>query len=525
MIKSTVEPECTGQFSPLFLDYLKQKPELRKFYNQFPTVENFKSLIEGKEFSLEKRETLARVLESQYKNAGMTIPEHTKAQIQALKQANTFTVTTGHQLNLFTGPLYFIYKIVSTINLADRLKVAYPEHHFIPVYWIATEDHDFDEINYFKLDGKKYQWQTDQTGPVGAFKLDESFKGFFKEVAHFVPDFFKEAYLGSETLAEAGRKYVHHLFGDKGLLIVDGNDQELKRMFVPVIKEDLIGHRPHDLANRTTAELEDMGYKSQIYPREINFFYMKDGLRERIEKSGETFYVLNSDISFTEAEIMHLLEQHPERFSPNVVLRPLYEETILPNLAYLGGPAEVAYWLQLKPIFDYFGVQFPALMPRNFALVLDVVVQRKIDKLGLTDQDLFQSFDEWKKAFVSQHASMDITLQQEKEALSKIFEASGKNASGLDKSLGNAFEAARVRAGKIMDQLATKVRKAEEKRQGDQLRQREEIQAYLYPGGSPQERIENFMKFYLSDPDFVESLFGFFDPLDFNFIILKKENG
>lgn len=525
MIKSTVEPECTGQFSPLFLDYLKQKPELRKYYNQFPTVENFKPLIEGKEFSQEKRETLARVLESQYSNAGMDIPEHTKAQIQALKQANTFTVTTGHQLNLFTGPLYFIYKIVSTINLAERLKAAYPEHHFIPVYWIATEDHDFDEINYFKLDGKKYQWLSDQTGPVGAFQLDESFKSFFKEVSHFVPDFFKEAYLGSETLAEAGRKYVHHLFGEKGLLIVDGNHQELKKLFIPVIKEDLLGHRPHDLANRTTAELEEMGYKSQIYPREINFFYMKDSLRERIEKSGQSFYVLNSEITFSEAEILHMVEQHPERFSPNVVLRPLYEETILPNLAYLGGPAEVAYWLQLKPIFDYFGVQFPALMPRNFALVLDSVIQRKINKLGLTDQALFQSVEEWKREFVSLHASMDISLQNEKEALAKIFEASGQRAAELEKSLGNAFEAAKVRAGKIMDQLAGKVRKAEERKQGNQIRQREEVQAYLYPGGSPQERIENFMKFYLSDPDFVENLYGFFDPLNFDYIILKTENG
>lgn len=523
MIKSTVDPDCTGQFSALFLDYIHQKPEVSTFFNQYPTIGNFKKLMDGKKFKDSHRKVLLERLNFQYQ--GIKLSEVTDRQIQSLADSTTFTVTTGHQLNLFTGPLYFIYKIVSTINLADQLNQAYPEKHFVPVYWMATEDHDFDEICYFKLDGKKYQWKTNQNGAVGDFELDESFKAFFKDVVGFVPDFFKEAYQSSVKLSEAVRKYVHHLFGEKGLLIVDGNDAALKKIFVPVIQEDLFQHTPQVLADTQTKKLEELGYKSQIFPREINLFYMDQGIRERIEKSGTIYKVLNSEISFTEKELMDLVETNPERFSPNVVLRPIYQEMILPNLAYLGGPAEVAYWLQLKGIFDHFEVPFPALMPRNFAVVLDGAIDRKIQKLGLSDEMLFQTLEEWKKDFISAHASMDIKLNHEKEALSLVFKEAGKTASGLEKSLGSAFEAAEVRALKILDQLGQKVRKAEERKWDIKIKQRETIFSYMNPGGSPQERVENFMRFYLEDQDFIQKLHELFDPFDFSYMILKSDHG
>lgn len=524
MIKSSVDPECTGQFSQLFLDYIKEKPQLSPFFNVFPHIKNFESLINGRNFNEHAREVLSKALERQYD--GLQISELTLNQINSLRQANTFTVTTGHQLNLFTGPLYFIYKIVSTINLAEKLKSAYPDYHFVPVYWMATEDHDFDEINYFKLDGKKYQWNTAQSGPVGDFQLDQSFKNFFQEIAHFLPDFFKEAYQNSEKLSQAVRKYVHYLFEHKGLLIVDGNDSSLKALFSQVIREDLFSHIPHELVKRQTEELEKLGYKSQIFPREINLFYMEKGLRERIEKDKHgSFNVLNTDLVFSKKEIEELIERSSEKFSPNVVLRPLYQEMILPNLAYLGGPAEVVYWLQLKPVFDHFGIQFPTLLPRNFAMILDAAIQRKISKLGLKDIELFQSVEDWKKQFLLEHASFDLALTEEKVTLSKIFDEAGEKAVSLDQTLDGAFKAAKVRASKILEQLTGKVRKAEERRQAVHIRQRQEIQDYINPGGSPQERVENFMRFYLGNQQFIDELFELFDPLDFSYLILKENYG
>lgn len=521
MIKATVDPACTGQFSQLFLDYIHEKPELRDFYSQYPRIENFEKLIEAKNFTIEKREILVQSLKSQYQKINLS--DDFKEQIESLEKENTFTVTTGHQLNLFTGPLYFIYKIVSTINLAKQLGEKYPKYHFVPVYWMATEDHDFEEINYFKLEGKKYQWNSDQRGAVGDFELDKSFAEFLKSVS-FAPDFFKEAYSSSKTLAEAVRKYVHHLFSEKGLVIIDGNDSELKKLLIPVIEQDILTGVANEKAQEQTDKLEGLGYKSQIFPREINFFYMENGLRERIEKRDKTYYILDTELKFEEEEIRTLIQNSPEKFSPNVVLRPLYQEIILPNIAYLGGPAEVIYWLQLKAVFDHFGEAFPAVMPRNFALVLDSLTVKKMHSLNLSNEDLFCDYIQWKKSFVAEKSSLDIFLKAEKEKLSRVFEESGSEAAQVDQSLKSAYEAAKVRVEKIMEHLSGKVRKAEERRLRIEIGRMEAIKAYINPNGSPQERVENFMKFYLKNPNFIEEILALFDPFDFKFMILKPEN-
>jgi bacillithiol biosynthesis cysteine-adding enzyme BshC len=518
MKKHCVDLNQTGQFSRFFLDYIEGKEALRPFYTHLPKIESFKAAIEDKKFPIANREILHRVLVQHYseiENSGAV-----SSNIDSVLNEKTFTVTTGHQLNLFTGPLYFIYKIVSTINLAKKLKSVYPEFHFVPVYWMATEDHDFDEINYFKLDGKKYQWNSSQQGAVGDFLLDDSFKTLLKEV-DFAPDIFKNAYQSSKTLSEAVRKYVHQLFGEEGILVVDGNHAALKSLFKSVIKADLFEHIPFEKAQQASKELDELGYKSQIFPREINFFYLDKGLRERIERSGHGFQVVNTETRFTDQEIESLVESNPERFSPNVVLRPLYQEMILPNLAYLGGPAEVVYWLQLKGIFDQFDVPFPVLLPRNFALILDQPVSKKMKQLGWGMSDVFTEFESWKKSFVAQQAQVDFSMKEEKEILAQLFDKKGREASTLEKSLDSAFQAGKVRSLKIIDQMSAKLRKAEERRLLVELNRGKAILNFTAPGGNPQERVVNMMQFYLSNPDLIEDLLGSFDPLDFNMMVLE----
>ncbi|SIN96051.1 bacillithiol biosynthesis cysteine-adding enzyme BshC [Algoriphagus halophilus] len=517
MKKHCVSLQETGQFSDFFLDYLNGKEELKPFYSLEPKLESFSEAIKNKNFSNSARETLVKELHSQYE--GIEISEKVKANIQSLALDQTFTVTTGHQLNLFTGPLYFIYKIVATINLAKQLAQKYPANKFVPVYWMASEDHDFDEINYFKLDGKKYQWNSDQTGAVGDFKLDDSFQSFLKSVS-FAPDFFKEAYSSSKTLAEAVRKYVNYLFEEQGLVILDGNSQALKSQFKEVIKDDLFLHHSNQKAEAATQKLEELGYKGQIFPREINFFYLHQGIRERIERSGDEFKVLNTELKFSKTELEKLIETNPERFSPNVVLRPLYQEVILPNLAYLGGPAEVIYWLQLKGVFDYFEVPFPILLPRNFALLITPLIRKKIAQLGWDEAQIFEDYDSWKKEFVRSEASIDLELQEEKELISSLFEKKGEEAALLEGSLKEAFAAGKVRSLKILDQMSRKLRKAEEKKQQVQLDRALAIHAFTKPNGAPQERVVNMMQFYLSSPELIDDLLACFDPLDFRMMVL-----
>ncbi|AWW31060.1 bacillithiol biosynthesis cysteine-adding enzyme BshC [Echinicola strongylocentroti] len=520
MLKSTVEPECTGQFSPLFIDYIRQQEKLAPFYNAFPKLENFGSVIHNRQFDSSKRAVLVEALKAQYE--GGEISEKVAGNVAALENDKTFTVTTGHQLNLFTGPLYFIYKIVSTINLAKQLGAAYPAYRFVPVYWMASEDHDFEEINYFYYAGKKYSWNTTQKGAVGDFELDGSMEELLKE-ASFVPDFFKEAYRKNTTLAEAVRQYVHHLFGDQGLVIVDGHDRKLKELFIPVIKEELCSGKANDLVNAQSQKLEELGYKSQIFPREINFFYLDKGVRSRIVKTKEGFEVLDTGKAFAEEELLKLVEEDPARFSPNVVLRPLYQEYILPNIAYLGGPAEVAYWLQLKSVFDHYEVDYPMVMPRNFAMIKNVKAQRKAAALGLDEQALFAPYDELKKRHVKANAQSDLDLTEEKRALSAVFEHLGDEAAEIDTTLKHSAEAAKVRALKVLEHFGNKLRQGEERKMDVALRRLKEVKEILFPGGTPQERKVNFLEFYLADEQFIDGLYAHFDPLDFNYMILEQD--
>lgn len=518
MKKHSIDLKDTNQFSSFFLDYIDGKAELRPFYRHLPKIESFQKAIEEKSFNEEKRKILCQSLKEQYQ--GIELFDIEASQIEALGDSNTFTVTTGHQLNLFTGPLYFIYKIVSTIRLAEELNSAYPDYHFVPVYWMATEDHDFDEINYFKLDGKKYQWKSGQSGAVGDFELGKDFKEFLKSVP-FTAEVFKNAYGSSASLKEAARKYVHELFGEKGLLIVDGHDASLKALFKKVMKADHFDHTPYKEATLKTESLESLGYSGQIFPREINFFYLDKGIRERIEQHGEEYVVLNTELKFSKDELESLIEESPEKFSPNVVLRPLFQEMILPNLAYLGGPAEVVYWLQLKGVFDLFETPFPVLLPRNFALVINSLTQQKMEQLGWSPKDLFQDFNAWKKDYVASHALEDIELKAEREVISKLFEERGKSSAEIQKSLGASFEAAKVRSLKILDQMCRKLRKAEERRQHITLDRVDAIDEMIKPGGSPQERVVNMMQFYLEDPEFVMKLYPLFDPMDFRMMVLE----
>jgi len=179
----------TNYFSDFICDYLDEKPELNQFYNRFPKLENFKAQIEEKSLSVraQSRTVLVKTLKSQYKN--LNTSELTLNHIERLKEDTTFTITTGHQLNLFTGPLYFLYKIISTINLTKQLKEKYPKYNFVPVYWMASEDHDFEEINYFNFKGKKIQWNSNQTGAVGHFNskgLDAVLEVILEKLIYFI---------------------------------------------------------------------------------------------------------------------------------------------------------------------------------------------------------------------------------------------------------------------------------------------------------------------------------------------------
>ena len=517
----------SGYFSSLINDYLDQKPNVQPLYHRFPTLENFGPQIEEKKanFDDSKRAILVAVLEAQY--AKIKASTATLNNIKLLNHSNTYTITTGHQLNLFSGPLYFLYKIISTINLTKELQQQYPEQNFVPVYWMATEDHDFEEINYFTFKGKKFCWNRESTGPVGRLStegLEEFLAVFALELgsstnAETLKKLFQEAYLKHANLADATRYLANALFGHYGLVILDADDANLKRQFIPFIKEELLKQTAFSKVNET---IEQFGnYTVQVNPREINLFFIEDNLRERIIFEDGGYKINNTKRHFSEQELLAELELHPEKFSPNVVMRPLYQEVILPNLAYIGGGGEIAYWLELKSFFDAVKVTFPMLIVRNSVVLATEKQLKKADALALNWSDLFQKQTLLINNKTKQLSEFDIDLSDLKQQLQQQFQALNELTYKTDRSFEGAVKAQEVKQTKGLEQLEKRLLKAQKRKLADSLSRITALQNELFPNQSLQERQANFSEFYLENGEqLLPKLVNEIKPLSTNFTII-----
>ena len=527
----------TGYFSKLICNYLAEEESLSPFYNRFPNLENFKLQIEEKQktLSVSQRRFLAKRIMLQY--GDNSISQATLSNLDLLKEPTTFTITTGHQLNLFTGPLYFLYKILSTINLCEKLKEEYPNHHFVPVYWMATEDHDFEEINYFNFRNsentsnlKKIKWNRESAGAVGELST-KSLKEISEQLniqfgkgenAKKLQKHFEDAYINNKNLAEATRHLANTLFFESGLVIVDGNDTELKKQFIPYAEKELTENLSFRIITESTEKLTNLGYPEQVHPREINLFYLKENLRERIIERDGNYFVNDTDILFTKDEILKELNKYPERFSPNALLRPLYQEVILPNLCYIGGGGELAYWFQLKDYFEAVKVPFPILLLRNSALLIPKKVVQELAELDIPIEDLFLSSHDLLTKQIQKISDIDIDFSKQKEFLKQQFKDLYVLAEKTDKSFLGAVAAQEKKQLNGLDRLEKRLLKAQKRSLSGELDGLRNIQDSLFPNASLQERELNFSIFYLEKgEELLEIIKQNLDPLDPTFSVIE----
>ncbi|PTX42414.1 bacillithiol biosynthesis cysteine-adding enzyme BshC [Christiangramia gaetbulicola] len=533
MSEETILYPETNYFSPFILDYLAEKSSLKDFYNRYPKIENFGPQIEEKKNSYDHsiRKDLIEVLNEQY--SGLEVSELTRENIELFGSEKTFTVVTGHQLNLFTGPLYFLYKIISTINLTRQLKNKYPENNFVPIYWMATEDHDFDEINFFNLNGKKFKWNNADkragktaVGKLSTEGLDEVFKLFSAEIgggenAEYLKNLFEKGYLEHDNLTDATRYIANELFGESGLVIVAAGDKRLKKHFIPFVENELTKQVSLNKTTETVEKINSLGYNIQVNPREINLFYLTEELRERIIEKDGKYFVHETEISWTKDEILNELKEHPERFSPNVMLRPLYQEVILPNLCYIGGGGELAYWLELKSYFETENITFPMLLLRNSALLQTAKQNEKRERLNITMPELFLKQHELINRKVRKISNIDIDFSPQKEHLVQQFQQMYDLAEQTDESFLGAVKAQEVKQLKGLDNLEKRLLKAQKRKLKDEVERIAKLQNALFPNRSLQERQTNFSEFYVEyGKDLISHLMENLDPLESNFKIL-----
>lgn len=529
MNKTQLAYQQTGYFSQLMGDYLDGKEALKPFYNNGCAIDSFKSVLTERKEKPIDRTTLVNALQEQY--VGFEIAEPTKMNIENLKKDNCFTVTTGHQLNLLTGPLYFFYKIVSAINLAKDLKAAYPENEFVPVYWMATEDHDFEEVNHFNLFKKRYELSKTQNGAVGSMKLtgiEEVLEELKTDLgdrgnASAIIALFSKYYQASNTFTEAIKGMVNHFFSKHGLVIVDGDDAMLKQLMTSEFENEILNQTNHHLINTSSEKLISLGYKAQVTPREINLFYLQDNLRERIVWEQDQYRVLNTTIQFSETDIIQELKDHPERFSPNAPMRCMYQEKILPNLAYIGGGGELAYWFQLKEMFDANHISFPTLVLRNSVLFVDKGSSKKLTKLKMEIADLFTETEALIKNYLKNASTVELNLKEEEGHVNKAFETIIEKAGAIDQSLQPFVKAELQKTMKSLKNIEGRLIKGVKQKKEVTVNQIRNLKEKLFPNNSLQERKDNIISLLLfNDESIIDELVQNLNPLDQQFTILSE---
>lgn len=475
-------------------DYLRGKDFLQPFYQYSPIQTDFLSIIQDKSREFTDRNTLYESLGEQY--AGIDMGPEVSANLEALKSPNTFTITTGHQLIVYGGPLFTFYKVLHVILLAKHLEEQYPDYRFVPVFWIHTEDHDYEEINHYFTDfDEKKVYQGIFSGSVGEHVLTEEIQAIAP--AHF-PSELKACFAPGLTLARAFRLFFHTLFKQDGLVILDPDHPKLKARFQSVLINEFTHYDSGRLIEANTHALEEAGYPAQITTREINFFYKSPGIRNRIVAQGENFSVIDTPLSFSREEMFRLIRTQPERFSPNVSLRPLYQEILLPNLAYIGGWGEIAYWLQLKNVFDHYQTNFPLLLPRFSATLFRAEQAEAWKNLGFQLADIeknLQSLNAIYMPRVWDKQPYDNLVMD----LNKNMEALGNYIQTFSQTLPRAVIGQKVKNQAFLDNLQKKLERVI-REQHPVFSTMRDLKNTIQPDGQVQERILSLASFPYTDP-------------------------
>ncbi|CAN5473366.1 bacillithiol biosynthesis cysteine-adding enzyme BshC [soil metagenome] len=492
----------TSYFSGITIDYINGDERLHPFYKYPINIDGIKQSIDARRQFPQQKAVLVEELQKQYNGLGLT--QAVNDNILLLLNENTLTVTTAHQPNIFTGPLYFVYKILHTIKLANVLKQQLPEYNFVPVYYMGSEDADLDELGTINIDGVSYKWNTNQTGAVGRMKVDAAFLQLITQMhgqlgvlphGNELIDIFRKVYTKGKTIQQATLEIVNHLFGNYGVVVLIPDNANLKRLFHEVIEKELRQQFSYYAVSETITLMEKH-YKVQAGGRALNLFYLKDNRRERIEKEGDVYKVEALGLNFTEQEILTELNNSPERFSPNVILRGAFQETILPNIAFIGGGGELAYWLELKKVFEAVNIPYPVLLLRNSFLVIEDKWAQKTKELGLSASELFKPVFEIMHLIVAARSSNQFALNGELKKVEDLYEQIGKLANAVDKTLKNHVAALKTKAVKRLQELEKKMVRAEKKKFEAEQRHLEKIRSTLFPQNNLQERVENISLLY-----------------------------
>lgn len=497
-----LEHRSTRQFSPLLVDYVEGHRSLNPFYRHRPEMDGIREAVTERRSYPVDRKALAEAIAATHGDRPLS--ESQQRNLDALLRPDTFTVCSAHQPNLFTGYLYFVYKILHSVALAKACNEENPGLHFVPVFVLGSEDNDLEELNRFHLDGKTLVWNTRQTGAVGRMTVDSALLRLIDEVEQVLGrephgretvDMLRDAYREGATVAEAITRLIDGLFSEHGLLVLQPDKDDLKRKMVPVFREEFKNQRSYTVVQSTVRRLEQV-HKVQVNPREINLFYLEGDARNRIVKRNNSFFVDGTTKDYNGPSILEEVERNPGRFSPNVVLRGLYQETLLPNVAFIGGGSEIAYWLELRDLFDHYRVPFPVLVPRNSFLLVEPAQRELLSKSGCEAADLFRPEHEVFTERVRREATHRLELTAEIEDIVRTYSGIGSLAEAVDPTLGKHVSALEKKSVDRLRELEKKMLRAEKRRREETGKRLQKARRALFPNSGLQERHDIFLPYH-----------------------------
>jgi len=514
----------TTLLSKLVGDYMAGNPNTSAFFHTAPNLESIQHFALNRKFDDNARKLLVDVLSSQYNQSGLAIPDNVKL----LSNENTFTVTTGHQLCLFGGPAYFIYKIVSTIKLANQLSQKYPKLNFVPVFWMATEDHDVDEIDHVTLHSKSIRATFSKpfvTGRLNTAPAQEALEIFINhlgvsspaaELANILIKAHKQP-----NHSQATRAWVHALFQKHGLVIIDGDDSALKQPFLSIVEREINEEITSKEVSITNQNLVTSGYHAQVNPREINLFYLNGGDRNRIIKEQNGGIRTESGLELN----IDTLKAAPHDISPNVLLRPVYQEIILPNVAYVGGGGEIAYWLQLKGLFEALNLMMPALVLRDSIAWMHPIGNRWQATTQLNDDELFLPIEAQRNMVLERAGYHRLPFEAEKTALQVALNMVSNKIEAVNPSLEFSAMALKTDTINRFKVLEDKIWREVKKREKEKLEVVNKLRDALLPNGGLAERTEsafNYIGSFATIDKWLDFLLSIANPTDVTIKLIRQ---
>ena len=513
----------------LFLDYLYEFENVSDFYPyDFRNRDNYLKIFKN---ILEKRSYLSadisQIISNQYSKINKS--ETTEGNIKKLSDKKTLAIVTGQQLGILGGPLYTFYKIITAIKLSRFLSERYNDYNFVPVFWLEGDDHDFNEVRAIKIidEGnsllsigyKEEIEEDDAKQSVGHIKFDSTIQDFFDNLGKNLKDTefkvqllneLKDFYSEGKSFKEAFKDLIFKYFDEYGLIIFDPQEIEVKRLLKPIFKKEITDFRLHtEKLVHLSATLEEL-YHAQVKVKPVNLFLNYDGGRHSVEPVDNEFRLRRKRKSFTYDQLLELLENEPDKFSPNVLLRPICQDFLLPTAFYIGGPSEISYFAQIKPLYEFYDIVQPIIYPRSSATILESTIENILEKHSVQINDLFIDVENVKKKIINSVAesSIDAMFDGLTKQVETAFDQLKEKLIDLDKTIADASNRYRDKISGSINELKSKAEKAQQKKYEVTLRQIDKAAINLFPNTNLQERELNFV-YYVNKygNEFIKKIF------------------